>query len=121
MLRFPTWHVAVEASQVVAGLVQYPADVLDFLTYAPAGGPAAERILREVCGIDFFNPPDEARRTSAIPHCFNKPVWEGYARVKWQEIAWTFGVSQVLTRADWSLDLPLATQNRFWKLYRTGE
>jgi hypothetical protein len=94
---------------------------LDFLTYAPAGGPAAERILRDVYGIDFFEPPDEARRTSAIPHRFNKPVWEGYARVKWQEIASTFGVSQVLTRADWSLDLPLAAENRFWKLYRTGE
>jgi hypothetical protein len=94
---------------------------LDFLTYAPAGAPAVERILRDVYGIDFFNPPDEARRTAAIPHRFNKPVWERYPRVKWQEIGQTFGVSQVLTRADWSLDLPIATENRFWKLYRIGE
>ena len=94
---------------------------LDFLTYAPAGAPAVERILRDVYGIDFFNPPDEARRTAAIPHRFNKPVWERYPRGKWQEIGHAFGVSQVLTRADWSLDLPIATENRFWKLYRIGE
>jgi hypothetical protein len=94
---------------------------LDFLTYAPGGAPAVDRILREVYGIDFFNPPDDARRTAAIPHRFNKPVWEGYPRVKWEEIGWTFGVSHVLTRADWTLDLPIATQNRFWKLYRIGE
>jgi hypothetical protein len=90
---------------------------LDFLTYAPGGGPTVERILRDVYGIDFFNPPDDARQTAAIPHRFTKPVWERYSRTRWLEIGWTFGVSQVLTRADWTLDLPLATENRFWKLY----
>jgi hypothetical protein len=94
---------------------------LDFLTYAPGGGPAVERILREVYGIDFFAPPDEARQTAAIPHRFTKPVWERYSRARWLEIGWTFGVSEVLTRADWTLDLPLATENRFWKLYSISQ
>jgi hypothetical protein len=91
---------------------------LDGITYAPAGGPKTERILREVYGIDFFNPPDEARRVAGIPHRINKPVWEGYSRLKWQEIGHDFDVTQVLTRADWVLDLPIEAEDQFLKLYR---
>jgi hypothetical protein len=94
---------------------------LDALTYAPATGPGMERILREVYQIDLFNPPAEARRTAAIPHRVNKPIWEGYSRRKWVEIGQTFNVTQVLTRADWSLDLPLAAEHRGLKLYRIPE
>jgi hypothetical protein len=90
---------------------------LDTLTYAPAAGPAMERILREVYELDFFNPPAEARRTAAIPHRVNKPVWERRSRRQWEEIGRTFNVSQVLTRADWSLDLPILVENRYFKLY----
>jgi hypothetical protein len=128
----PFWQVAAEEQRgllLTAGsfhLVQLytrrpvllDGGALDFLTYAPGGGPAVERVLRDVYGIDFFNPPDDARQTAAIPHSYTKPVWERYSRNRWLEIGWTFGVSQVLTRADWTLDLPLATENRFWKLYR---
>jgi hypothetical protein len=91
---------------------------LDTLTYAPESGPAMVRILREVYGLDFFNPPPEARRSSVIQHRLNKPIWEGYSRLRWQEIGWNFNVTQVLTRADWALDLPLAAENRYFKLYR---
>lgn len=91
---------------------------LDGITYAPAGGPRTERILREVYGIDFFNPPDEAKRVAGIPHRVNKPIWESYSRLKWQEIRHTFNVTQVLTRADWVLDLPIEAEDQFLKLYR---
>jgi hypothetical protein len=91
---------------------------LDILTYAPEGGPAMVRILSEVYGLDFFNPPPEARRSSVIQHRLNKPVWEGYSRLKWQEIGWSFNITQLLTRADWRLDLPLVAENQFFKLYR---
>ena len=94
---------------------------LDALTYAPDTGPEMERILREVYQIDFFNPPAEARRSAAIPHRVNKPIWERYSRRKWVEIGRTFNVTQVLTRADWSLDLPIAAENRGLKLYRIPE
>ena len=94
---------------------------LDALTYAPETGPGVERILREVYQIDFFNPPAEARRSAAIPHRVNKPIWERYSRRKWVEIGRTFNVTQVLTRADWSLDLPIAAENPGLKLYRIPE
>ena len=95
--------------------------MLDALTYAPETGPGMERILREVYQIDFFNPPAEARRSAAIPHRVNKPIWERYSCWKWVEIGRTFNVTQVLTRADWSLDLPIAAENPGLKLYRIPE
>ena len=91
---------------------------LDTVTYAPAGGPRTARILREVYDVDFFNPPAEARAIAGIPHRVNKPVWERYSRLKWQEIRHDFGVTQVLTRADWVLDLPIEAEDRFITLYR---
>jgi hypothetical protein len=94
---------------------------LDALTYAPGAGPAMDRILREVYEIDFFNPPAEARQTAAIPHRVNKPVWERRSRRDWEEIGWSFDVSDVLTRADWSLDLPILAESRYFKLYRISD
>jgi hypothetical protein len=94
---------------------------LDTVIYAPASGPAMERILRDVYEIDFFNPPAEARRTSAIPHRVNKPIWERRSRRQWEEIGRTFNVTQVLTRAEWSLDLPIAAENRYFRLYRISD
>jgi hypothetical protein len=90
---------------------------LDSLPYAPGAGPAMERILREVYHIDFFNPPGEARRTAVVPHRLNKPVWQEFSREKWQEIGHTFDVTQIVTLADWNLDLPIAARSEWFKLY----
>ena len=91
---------------------------LDSLPYAAESGPAMERILGEVYGIDFFNPPGEAKGAGAIPPRINRPVWEGYSREKWLAIGRTFNVTQVLTRGDWTLDLPVAAENQWLRLYR---
>ena len=53
-----------------------------------------------------------------IPHEFNKLVWERYPRQKWQAIGRTYNVTQVLTRVDYTLDLPVAAQSRAYRLYR---
>jgi hypothetical protein len=93
------------------------AGALDSLPYAPGAGPAMERILREIYHIDFFNPPGEARRTAVVPHRLNKPVWQEFSREKWQEIGHTYDVTQIVTLADWNLDLPIAARSEWFKLY----
>ena len=89
---------------------------VDELNYAAEGGPEMERILREIYGIDYFKPPPESAGLGI--NSFTKPLWEGYSRDKWEQIKKEFSVTQVLTAADWSLDLPVADQGQELRLYR---
>lgn len=91
---------------------------LDTMVYAPESGPAIERILRDVYGIDFFNPPPEVRSASAIPHDICKAHWSRVSREKWQEIRRTYNVTQIVARSDYVLDLPIAAETERLRLYR---
>lgn len=75
---------------------------LDMLPYAPEGGPEFERILRDAYGIDFFNSPGSA--TLGIEP--TKTLWQSWTLADWQRIRNEFNVTQVLTSADWILQLP---------------
>lgn len=90
---------------------------LDALVYAPEGAPHLYRVLQDVYGIDLLNPPDEALHTAKVPNEANLAVWSKYSRSRWMEIGRTYGVTQVLTPVDWSLDLPLAVKNDNLRLY----
>jgi hypothetical protein len=90
---------------------------LDTLPYAIEAGPATDRILRDVYGIDLFNPPLEARLSGAVPPEANRKIWTAYSRARWQEIAREYGVRQVLTPAGWKLDLPLVASSNEFHLY----
>ena len=56
-----------------------------------------QRILREVYGVDLFNPPEEAGAPAEFRRSRNRRTWEGYSPEKWREIRRAFGVTQVLT------------------------
>lgn len=75
---------------------------LDMLPYAPEGGPEFERILRDAYGIDFFNSPGSA--TLGIEP--TKTLWQSWTLADWERIRSEFNVTQVLTSADWTLQLP---------------
>ena len=91
---------------------------LDSLPYAPESGPAMDRILRDVYQVDLFHPPPDVRGAGAIPHGYNRPVWEHFSREKWLSIGRSYDVTQVLTRSDYHLDLPIAVENSHFRLYR---
>jgi hypothetical protein len=94
---------------------------LDGLVYAPEGAPMAERILRDVYGLDYFNPPPGARSQGLIPHDLTRAAWESYSGDKWRAIRRTYQVTQVLTPGDWTLNLPVVAQDHRFRLYRTPE
>ena len=91
---------------------------LDTMVYAPQSGPAVVRVLRDVYGIDFFNPPPEVRSASAVPHQICKAHWAQMSREQWQEIRKTYNVTQILARTDYTLDLPIAAESGSLRLYR---
>jgi hypothetical protein len=90
---------------------------LDGVLYALDGGGEMRRILREVYGIDLVNPPADSRGEGRIPPAMNQRVWESYSIEDWRRIRRTFHVMQVLTYADWLLNLPVAAQSRRLLLY----
>ena len=90
---------------------------LDGLVYAPESAVAVERVLREVYGIDLFHPPEEARDGGRVPVNANRAVWEGYGFERWQEIARTYGITQVITPGQWQLDLPVVARSPGFALY----
>jgi hypothetical protein len=91
---------------------------LDGVMYSLEAGPAMERILREVYGVDLLNPPEEARGAGRIPPLATQKVWENYSTDKWRELGRTYHVTQVLTYPDWMLNLPLAAESRRLLLYQ---
>jgi hypothetical protein len=94
---------------------------LDGLPYAVAGAPEMVRILRDIYGIDFFHPPDEARGIGMIPSSFNRRIWEAYSTDRWKEIRRAYNVTQVMTYNDWTLQLPIVAQNAHNLLYEIPE
>jgi hypothetical protein len=90
---------------------------LDTLPYALEQGPAMDRILKDVYGVDLFNPPPEARGGGRVPHEFSRRVWESWPLEKWAQIGRTYGVSQMLAPADWKIALPRLAESSGLALY----
>jgi hypothetical protein len=78
-------------------------DALDMLPYAPEGGPEFERILRDAYGVDFFTAAPGQAVLKTEP---TKTLWESWTLADWARIRNEFNVTQVLTSADWRLQLP---------------
>ncbi len=91
---------------------------LDTMVYAPESGPALAKILGDVYGIDFFNPPPEVRSASAVPHAISRANWARMSREQWQQIRKTYNVTQIVAPHDYVLDLPIAAENEQLRLYR---
>jgi hypothetical protein len=90
---------------------------LDTVMYSLETGAAMQRMLREIYGLDLSNPPPDAVGAGRIPPLSHRDTWIGYPPEKWRAIRRDFGVTQVLSYADWPLQLPLAAQSRRLLLY----
>jgi hypothetical protein len=94
---------------------------LDTVMYSLETGAAMQRMLRDIYGLDLFNPPPEAVGAGRIPALSHRVTWENYPPEKWQAIRREFGVTQVLAYGDWALQLPIASQSRRLLLYDIPE
>jgi len=94
---------------------------LDTLAYTPETGPAMHQILRDIYGIDLFNPPPELHGYGHLRASFHRDRWQRYTVEDWREISRTYHVTQVLTGSDMQLDLPIVAGDRRFLLYAIPE
>jgi len=93
--------------------------ILDTLTYAPETGPEMTQILKEIYGVDLFNPPpDIPPRTGGLVRNTGKTLWERRTPQQWNKIGKKFKVTNVLAYADWDLKLPVVARNSEFTLYQ---
>lgn len=92
--------------------------VMNTLAYAPEAGPVAERMLEEVYGIDYFNPPSELREYyRLVPIESIRVVWEKRSPDEWLALGQDYGFTQVISPSAWLLRLPAVFVNESYTLY----
>ncbi len=93
-------------------------EALDMLPYAADGGVEIARILADVYGINFFDPPRHALHGAVVPEQPVRRTWQQRSEASWSEIGARFDVSQVLVKPEWRLRLPEVARTKFYALYR---
>ncbi|CAN5766008.1 hypothetical protein BH24ACI5_BH24ACI5_20510 [soil metagenome] len=94
---------------------------LDTVAYMPETAPAMHRILRDIYGVDFFDPPAELRGTGMVTATVHRERWQRFTVEDWREIRKTYHVTQVLTSTDMELALPIVAGDRRLLLYAIPE
>ena len=94
---------------------------LDTIPYTPGSGPVLDRILRDIYGIDLFNPPPELHGAGRLLEHVHKAQWERYTTDDWRRIRQHYQVVQVLTPADWQLNLPIVAGDLRYLLHDIPE
>jgi hypothetical protein len=90
---------------------------LDGLAYAMTAAPATARILRDVYGVDFFDPPPESRRRGSLAEDTSRALWEARSTAEWSDVRRTWGVSHVVTPPGWRLSLAKVAEGEAGVLY----
>ncbi|MBI5210940.1 MAG: hypothetical protein HY927_13305 [Elusimicrobia bacterium] len=96
----------------------------DWLPYNPGLlGPSIDRILREIYGVSFFEPPDDIRqrRPGGLLSDTGRQLWSSRSPREWARIRRDFGVTDVITFADWELRIPLLARDSRHALYSIPE
>lgn len=90
------------------------------ISYVPEAGPMVDDILKEVYGIDLFNPSKKAKELRDIPVEEVKVLWESRTLEQWHAIRGKYAVTDILTYANWNLQLPIASPPE-WKTFIPGD
>lgn len=90
---------------------------LNMLPYVPQAGPEMRDVLRRIYGVDMLHPPAEVRGAQGLPAEFGRALWESRTPEEWRDVLQPYGVTEILTYADWSLSLPRAARNDQYALW----
>lgn len=97
----------------------YPGLMFVGLPYVPEAGPPMDAPLKEIFGVDLFNPPEESRRERDLPIGDVRVLWEARTLEEWQKIKARYNLTDIFTYGDWKLQLPVAHPPE-WKVLSGG-
>ena len=73
----------------------------------PVLGPIVEEYMKNISGIDIFNPSAEVRKNKKFPLGEVKSFWQSKPLEQWQAVKGEYGITQILTLSNWKLQLPV--------------
>ncbi|MBF0588558.1 MAG: hypothetical protein HQL53_05475 [Magnetococcales bacterium] len=93
---------------------------LNLIPYVPEAGPSMARILTDLYGIDFFNPPGEVFSAGGygLAPQSGKKLWQERSPNDWQVLANRYQLSFALTPKTWVLKLSRVGIGERFALYR---
>lgn len=105
---------------LIQGLTRRPVLVdgggMDALGYVPQMGPRLDVILRDVYGIELSAPPQDGPQGTMTADA-GRALWTRRTPQEWRAVAAQYGFTDVLTRDDWTLQLPLVANADGLRLY----
>jgi hypothetical protein len=94
--------------QMHGGRPIFPGLMFVGLPYVPEAGPMMDESLKDVFGVDLFDPPEESIRERDLPIGVVKVLWESRTQEEWQKIKQKYNLTDIFTYGDWKLQLPVA-------------
>ena len=73
----------------------------------PVLGPIVEEYMKNISGIDIFNPSAEVRKNKKLSWGEVKSFWQTRTPDQWQAVKDEYGITQIFTLSDWELQLPV--------------
>ncbi len=90
---------------------------VDGLPYAPQSGPFMNEILRDLYQADLLKTPKDDEEPFIDEQAL-QISWESRTATEWHALAKKYSFTQILTNAEWHLQLPIEVQNDDYILYQ---
>ena len=86
----------------------------DFVPYFPNTAKSLAKIIEEIYGIEFTNPPLELKNSGSLSDKIIKINFEKYSKKKWQQLFKDFNLIGVIVPINWKMKLtPYTKGSRF--------
>jgi len=86
----------------------------DFVPYFPNTAKSLSKVVEEIYGVEFTNPPLELKNSGSLSDKIIKINFEKYSKKKWQQLFKDFNLIGVIVPINWKMKLtPYTKGSRF--------
>jgi len=89
----------------------------DFVPYYPNTAKNLSRIIENVYGISFDNPPSNIAHRPFLLDEDVKTNFENYSEEKWKELSRDYNLFGIVVPVNWNINLPRSSKNEKFAFY----